>query len=178
MPPPLLNTERLQLRPLRPDDAGRLLHLLAAPAVTRGLLGTVPASPRQMVRWIARQARHWQRRQALHQAITLRDSGALLGVIGLEIVADEAALGYWLGEAYWQQGYMSEAATAMTRFGLCTLGLRCIRARHDADNPASGRVLEKAGLRPAGAYWQQSNDNRAIRWCCYAALTSEPGLPK
>ena len=89
-----------------------------------------------------------------------------MGAIGLEILEDEAALGYWLGEAYWHQGYMSEAASALTRFGLTGLGLHCIRARHSADNPASGRVLEKAGLRPAGEYWQLTDDNGAILWCC------------
>jgi len=173
MSPPLLFTDRLLLRPFYPQDAGRLLQLLGAPAVARGMLGPVPASPRQMARWIARQSRDWLRQKALHQAVTLRDTGEVMGAIGLEILEDEAALGYWLGEAYWHQGYMSEAAAALTRFGLTTLGLRCIRARHSADNPASGRVLEKAGLRRAGEYWQQTDDHGAILWCCYATLPAE-----
>lgn len=175
MSAPLLVTARLQLRPFAPEDAERLLQLLAAPSVARGLLGPAPASPRQMARWIARQSRDWLRRQALHQAITLGETGELIGAIGLEMRGDQAALGYWLGEAYWHQGYMSEAAAALTRFGLTRLGLRCIRARHRADNPASGRVLEKAGLRPAGERWQGTADGEAIRWCYYATPAAAPG---
>jgi ribosomal-protein-alanine N-acetyltransferase len=79
-------------------------------------------------------------------AITLH--GAIIGAVGLDLepAHDRGELGYWIGRPFWGQGYATEAARAMIVIGFEHLNLNKITAHHYARNPASGRVLEKAGL--------------------------------
>jgi [ribosomal protein S5]-alanine N-acetyltransferase len=80
-------------------------------------------------------------------AVTLRDEA--IGAIGLERFDDvhrgTAEIGYWLGVAHWGRGYATDAATALTAYGFETLGLERIQAGVYDWNPASARVLVKAG---------------------------------
>ena len=73
-----------------------------------------------------------------------------IGSIGLMMGQDvhrfTAELGYWLAEPYWGQGIMTSAVIAITEFGFRELGLNRIYAEPYASNPASVRVLEKAGF--------------------------------
>ncbi len=56
-----------------------------------------------------------------------------------------AEIGYWLGEAYWGRGIVTEALVAVTRYAIERDGLARIFALPFAHNAASCRVLEKAG---------------------------------
>lgn len=85
-------------------------------------------------------------------AVTCGTSGALMGAIGLdpEPAHDRAELGYWIGRPYWNKGYATEAGAAMLRLAFTELGLHRVTAHHYTRNPASGRVLEKIGMRREG----------------------------
>ena len=82
-------------------------------------------------------------------AVTLKQSGALLGEIGIwdiDATNQRGKIGVILGRAYWGHGYASEATTALiddafTRTDLNRIGSECY-----ADNVASARVLEKCGF--------------------------------
>lgn len=89
-------------------------------------------------------------------ALTLRESGRLIGGIGLRIVEplQHAELGYWLGVPYWGKGYGTEAAREMLRYGFEVLKLHRIWATHFTSNPASGRILKKIGMRHEGCQRQ------------------------
>jgi [ribosomal protein S5]-alanine N-acetyltransferase len=73
-----------------------------------------------------------------------------IGCIGLQMGRDvhgkTAELGYWLGEPFWGRGIMTEAVAAFTRWAFATFDLARIYAEPFANNPASARVLEKAGF--------------------------------
>jgi RimJ/RimL family protein N-acetyltransferase len=56
-----------------------------------------------------------------------------------------AEIGYWLGESFWGRGIMSEAVVALTEWAFTELGLIRLHAPVYARNPASARVLSKAG---------------------------------
>ena len=87
--------------------------------------------------------------------------GSLIGIIGLrrnaevadtnptadatENATDNWELGYWLGREHWGQGYGTEAVRRLLRFAFETLGLAEIRAKVAVLNPASARLLAKAG---------------------------------
>lgn len=94
--------------------------------------------------------------------------GLAAGAIGLHpAVPGTAILGYMLGKPAWGQGLATEAVRAMCRHGFAAMGLARIEAEHYADNPASGRVLEKAGFRrlgPAGPAWSQARDKAVPVW--------------
>ena len=76
--------------------------------------------------------------------------GAAVGGIGVhpgeDVHRHTATVGYWLGEEFWGRGIMTEAVTAVTDFCFENFPLRRISAEVFANNPASARVLEKAGF--------------------------------
>ncbi|HEU5246564.1 MAG TPA: GNAT family protein [Candidatus Udaeobacter sp.] len=65
---------------------------------------------------------------------------------GQDVHRQTAELGYWLGENFWGRGIMTEAVAAFTDFCFNNFPLRRIYAEPFANNPASARVLEKAGF--------------------------------
>jgi [ribosomal protein S5]-alanine N-acetyltransferase len=75
--------------------------------------------------------------------------GALAGGIGITPGALERAgsvmIGYWLGKRFWGRGIASDAVRTLTAHALVTLRPRRLWANVIAANPASARVLEKAG---------------------------------
>jgi ribosomal-protein-alanine N-acetyltransferase len=75
---------------------------------------------------------------------------AAVGAIGIRIGQDvhrhTAKLGYWLGEDFWRRGIMTEAVAALSDVCFENFSLRRISAEVFANNPASARVLEKAGF--------------------------------
>ena len=55
-------------------------------------------------------------------------------------------LGYWIGRPFWGQGHATEAVNGALRYADQAWRRKVVVAGHFADNPASGRVLEKAGF--------------------------------
>ncbi len=82
--------------------------------------------------------------------VVLKDSGAFVGTCGMDAgYAPEharAELGYVLSREHWGRGLMPEAVRAVIRFGFGRMGLNRVQARCIAENVASARVMEKAGM--------------------------------
>ncbi len=86
-------------------------------------------------------------------AIVTKNDGNLVGTAGLRDIDREhgqAELGFWFAVDCWGRGYATEAAQALIQFGFETLKLNRIYAHHMLRNPASGRVLEKVGMKKEG----------------------------
>jgi RimJ/RimL family protein N-acetyltransferase len=114
-------------------------------------------------------------RRKFQLAITL--DGQLVGNCGIrrkDANDWEADIGYELAPAHWGRGYATEAARAMVRIGFDDLHLHRVSAWCIADNVASARVLEKAGLRLEGRLRQ--NEFFQDRWwdtLLYAVLSDD-----
>ena len=80
----------------------------------------------------------------------------MIGGAGLRVdeANHNAELGYWIAVPHWGHGYATEAARAMVGYGFEQLGLNRIFASHFGHNPASGRVLQKVGMRHEGCQRQ------------------------
>ena len=91
--------------------------------------------------------------ELINFAITLAADGSFLGVIGIHPDENEsqAELGYWVGKPYWNQGYATEAVTAVIDHGFTQLQLKRVYAAHFTRNPSSGRVMQKAGMLHEGS---------------------------
>lgn len=143
----VLNTERLALRPLRAGDAPRVRALCGNWNVARMLARVPYPYPDGLAEeWVGAQAALWANGEAYIFAVTL--DGEVIGVIGLE--GEDGGiyeLGYWLGEPWWGQGYMSEAVARVLDFAFDELKLTHVVAGFFADNAASGRIQEKFGFR-------------------------------
>jgi RimJ/RimL family protein N-acetyltransferase len=71
-----------------------------------------------------------------------------VGMIGFHLRHDDPypEMGYWIGRPYWGRGIATEAAQAALDWAARSWRRRAVGAGHFVDNPASGRVLEKAGF--------------------------------
>ena len=102
-------------------------------------------------------ARRWIEKTTTETASTnfaIDVDGAAVGGIGLVLQADifrrSAEIGYWLGEEFWGRGIVTEAVRAMTEYGFSNFDICRIYAGVFEWNPASMRVLEKAGYELEG----------------------------
>lgn len=149
---PKLMTARLVLRLFTMNDAADVARLGGDRRVSSMTL-TVPHpySLSDAEGWLSKHPGFWLRDEQAVFAVCERmghSVGTLIGAIGLSIerAHRRAELGYWIGVEHWGKGYATEASVAMIEFGFGLLDLDRIHASHFGTNPASGRVLLKAGL--------------------------------
>jgi len=97
--------------------------------------------------------------------IELKESGEAIGSIsGVHIMEDINAVevGYCIGKKFWKQGITSEAFGALISFFFEEMEVNRIEARHDLNNPSSGKVMEKCGLIKEGVKRQGDINNTGI----------------
>ena len=171
---PHLKTERLTIRPFQMEDAPRIRQLAGAREVALNTLFIPHPYPDGAAEeWIASQAVKLQEENSLNLAI---DNGEFIGAIGLQIKKDHnhAEIGYWIGVPYWGRGYATEAVGAMIRYGFQELKLNKIFAAYFARNAASGRVMEKNGMRHEGTLRQhQKKWNEYVDLEFYGILSED-----
>ena len=144
-----IETERLLLRPPVAGDAKAIAELADNWNIAKNL-GSMPYpySISDAEEWICRQNRQ-RGINGFNFSIELKDQkhGAI-GIVSIfNLIKVEAELVYWLGEDYWGRGIMSEAVGAVRDFAFGKLNAPFIVSHHLLDNPASGRVAEKCGLK-------------------------------
>lgn len=145
-PPVLIEGLRLRLRRTMPDDAETLFALVDDAEVMRYLDWPRPGGVAETRVHLQAVDERWQRGQE-HQYLVLRKAdGQALGSIAFRPHGHAADFGYVLGRAYWGQGHATEAALLLTGWLRRQRALLRLWATCDADNRASARVLEKAGL--------------------------------
>jgi [ribosomal protein S5]-alanine N-acetyltransferase len=162
MKQPILETERLRLRPFTLDDAPAVQQLAGDPAIADTTLNIpYPYLDGMAENWINTHAEALASGKSITYAITRRQDGALLGAIGLRLNRQHrrAEMGYWMGKPYWGQGHTTEAASSLLAFGFNELDLNRIYASYLVRNPASGRVMEKMGMRYEGLLRQHVQKN-------------------
>jgi ribosomal-protein-alanine N-acetyltransferase len=145
----VLDTPRMKLRAPRDQDAIAVAQLINNPAVSRNLTRVPHPYALDDARiWLAGLKRSQGRAHVF--ALTLDE--APIGVIGLEEHSPEpsAELGYWLGEPWWGNGYMSEAARAVLHYGFGTIELERVTSGYRHGNEASRRILSRLGFRHTG----------------------------
>lgn len=150
---PTLQTGRLILREFILEDAPEVQRLAGAPEIARmTLLIPHPYEDGMAEEWIASLRPSYEAGEHVTFAVMLREGGELVGCIGLNLNTrdNSGELGYWIGVPYWGWGYSTEAAREMVRYGFEVLGLHRIHANHFGSNLASGRVLQKVGMRHEG----------------------------
>lgn len=160
---PTLHTERLTLRALTLVDAADVQRLAGERDIADMTLRVPhPYEDGMAEEWIRSSHVEFERGIGATFAITLRTEGRLIGAIGLGIqdACETAELGYWVGKPYWNRGYCTEAARAILGYGFQEFCLNRIYACHFKRNPASGRVMQKIGMRYEREYPKASKE------CC------------
>ena len=111
-------------------------------------------------RWFAA----YERPDRYNWAIQLKGGPVIGRISGLnpDSRVSQVELAYELGRAWWNQGYATEAARAVIRFFFAEVGFNRIFAYHAPENPASGRVMEKCGMRLEGRLRQAYRCNGGL----------------
>jgi [ribosomal protein S5]-alanine N-acetyltransferase len=147
---PEIETERLLLRRMRLDDAEAMFAYASDPEVTRYIPWDTHRSIEDSESFLTFAIEGYERGDFGGWGVVLKDSGVFIGTCGLDAgYAPEharAELGYVLSREHWGKGLMPEAVRAVIRFGFGRIGLNRIEARCIAENTASARVMEKAGM--------------------------------
>jgi RimJ/RimL family protein N-acetyltransferase len=177
---PTIRTTRLELRPFLPDHASRVMELAGAREIAETTLNIPHPYPEGAAEaWIATHQQAWEAGSGVTFGIVQQSANAVIGAIGLTIKPEHASgeLGYWVGVPYWNSGYCTEAAGAILDFAFDTLGLHRVQARHLTRNPASGRVMQKLGMRLEGIHRESVRKwDRFEDLALYAILADERSI--
>jgi RimJ/RimL family protein N-acetyltransferase len=145
-----LITDRLTLRSVAPRDA-EAIAALADNYKIAVMLARLPypyriEDARDFIAWAGE-----RRKGEGIFALCLKADETFIGICSYELCGDaEPEFGYWLGEAYWGKGYMSEALGAAITHAFMVNGHEALQAGCRLQNLASRRVLEKAGFEHIG----------------------------
>ena len=148
-----MKTNRIHLRPWRPDDAETLFRYASDPDVG-SRAGWKPheslLESEAIIATVFNNATTW--------AIALNDTDEAIGAIGygescdcdLPALPGEPIVGYWVAKPYWNRGFCTEALRLIIDHCFNEEGMQSLICGHFVDNPASGRVMEKCGFVPTG----------------------------
>ena len=159
---PKLSTARLCLREMTLDDAAAIFNIRGDYEVTRYNTGLAYDHIDQARDLIQAIRTGYVDGVELRWGITLKHDATVIGMCGFNYWVRHdrrASIGYDLARAYWGQGLMTEAVRAMVDFGFGNMNLNRIEADADGRNPASARVLEKAGFHHEGVQHEQFFEN-------------------
>lgn len=110
-------------------------------------------------------------------AVVLKELGEPIGsisVVGKNEKLDIVHIGYCIGSKWWHQGITTEAFKAIIPFFFEEIGVNRIESQHDPNNPNSGKVMQKCGLKYEGTLRQADWSNKGIvDACMYSLLRSE-----
>lgn len=169
-----LATERLTLRRFEIEDAENMFYNWANdPEVTKYL--TWPAHENVEITesivkdWVSK----YDDKEFYQWAIELNDLEQPIGSISavkIDNKIESVEIGYCIGQKFWHKGYTTEALTEVIRFFIAEVGAGRVCARHDSNNPNSGKVMAAAGMEYEGTLRRADINNQGI---CDAVIYSK-----
>lgn len=150
MKTPILETERLVLRPLEIADAETVFaNWTNDEEVAKFMRWSKHENVEITKAWIQSEVDFLEHDGIYNFGFVLKETGELIGSGGLVFIEDKGMyeLGYNLMKKYWNKGLATEAAKRILEFGIQELGQTRFFCCHAKDNPASGRVMEKVGFK-------------------------------
>lgn len=148
----LLESEILRMRPLQIRDIADIQRLAAAEEIARNTYVPHPYPPDAAQEFVQNAREQWRQEEAFVFAIIEAASERFVGCMGIhpQPAHQRAEVGYWIGVPYWGRGLATAALRLIIQFGFEELKLNRIAAGHFPQNPASGRVMQKANMRYEG----------------------------
>lgn len=147
----VVQTERLILRRYQLSDAQGLFLNWVTDGEASRFWGWSPHKDIEETKTLLKEwIKQYDRLSVYHWAVLYKENNQAIGYIYLNTLDEEkkcAAINYLIGRKYWNKGFATEACKAIIGHVFSQIGLQTIHAHHHADNPASGRVMQKAGMR-------------------------------
>ena len=173
-----METKRLNLRPWRESDAEALFKYASDPDVGPRA-GWPPhksvEESLEIIRTVFSGEGMW--------AVVLKETSEVIGSIGylpagssnLDIEEGQCEIGYWIAKPYWNQGICTEALQAVIDYCFNVKGFSVLWSDYFPENPASGRVMEKCGMKVEGILRQRKRrgDGALVDVKYYSILKDE-----
>ena len=178
-----IETTRLTLRRAVQEDAEPMFRNWASdPEVTKYLTwpphGNIEVTRKVLTGWLI----EYEKDNYYQWMIVLKEIGEPIGSISVvrqNDCVEEAEIGYCIDRRWWHQGIMTEALAAVIEYLLTEVGMNRVAARHDPNNPHSGGVMRKCGMKYEGTHRACDRNNQGICDAAqYAILRSEWQKPR
>jgi len=164
-PPERIETDRLILRRCRVSDARPILEAYAQDEeVTRFMTWRPHTNIRQTKAYLKTVVEAWDRGTGFQWVILLKNR-SLIGAIGCRMMQFKAEAGYVLARPFWNKGYTTEVFRALVDWLLAQPEIYRVGSVCDIENPASARVMEKAGMQREGIL---------RRWIIHPQMSDKP----
>lgn len=161
-----IETDRLTLRKFTLDDAEDLFNNWAndvevAKFLTWPTHSNIEISKSLITMWVDK----YNDDKYYQWCIELKENKQAIGSISVVNMNEKVAsveIGYCIGQKYWNKGITSEALAALIKFLFEEVKVNRIEARHDPNNPNSGKVMLKCGLQYEGTRRKADKNNMGI----------------
>lgn len=146
-----LETNRLILRKLTVNDAKSMYENWATDEnVIKHVSFDAHKDVDETIKVLEKWVKEYDDPFVYNWGIVLKETNELIGQISLvncKVRHKMCEVGYALGSKWWNNGYMSEALKKVVHFLINDVGFECVEGKCFSDNKASGRVMQKAGLK-------------------------------
>ena len=168
----MIETERLLIKRLEPEDLSWLIELRTPDAVNRYMGGPEMQNAEALAKRLPFYLECYEKFGFGFSTMTLKSTGEMIGTSGLQPLEEsgEIEVGYNLAEEYWRQGFGFECAYAWLKYGFETAGLERIVAVCHTDNVGSWRIMEKCGMR-----YERTGEHYGME-CLFYAITPDEFL--
>lgn len=178
-----IETSRLILRRAVRDDAEPMFRNWASDSeVTKYLTWPTYEKVETAHQILDLWASEYEKPNYYQWMIVLKELGEPIGSISVVRQNDrveEAEIGYCIGSHWWHKGIMTEALNAVIEYLFIEVGMNRVAARHDPNNPHSGGVMRKCGMKYEGTHRACDRNNQGICDAAqYAILRSEWKKPR
>ena len=174
---PTLETKRLILRRITMRDAKDIFAYSKDPEVARHVLWSAQKDESEARDYCRFMMKRYRCDQPSSWGIIEKATNRLVGTIGyMDHNEDNATVevGYSLAHWLWNGGYMTEALTRVIEYTFEAMDINRIEAQHELENPSSGRVMEKCGMKKEGELRQRLyNKGRYVDVALYAILKED-----
>lgn len=151
-----MKTDRLILRPFTIDDATRVQELAGKKDIAKTTLNVPHPYPIEAAEQWIKTHPEMIKNGMFPFGIVLKAEDILIGTMTIRIndTHKKGELAYWVGKEYWGNGYATEAAKEVVRYGFENLNLNRIWAKAMSKNPASSKVMMNVGMKKEGVLKQ------------------------
>ena len=173
----IIKTERLTLRRLLPDDAEMMFTWMSDPEVLKYEDWKVHENVNYTRGFISYLTGDYKSEQTYCWGMQLGEE--LIGLVMVVNVQEwDGIIAYYLNRSCWSKGYATEAVMAAMDFMFTEVGVERISASYVIQNAASGRVLQKAGMRYRGHIKEYQYYTSKSKWfdSDFYAITKEQYL--
>jgi RimJ/RimL family protein N-acetyltransferase len=177
---PTIEAKRLKLRMLAEPDLDQMYAIFSDPRSMRYWATPAMASREQIVAYLANIHDGFRGNTLYQWGIERREDARIIGtttLFHLDAGNARAEVGYILGSAWWGQGYMHEALTALLHYAFGKLKLRRIEADVDPRNAASLKSLGRLGFRREGLLRERWNIAGEIQDTAFLGLLAHEWKP-